>query len=231
MGRPLPGLSGRHLTIAAAAVVAAGLAACGSSSSTGPSSSISLAAHFDTLVLNAQDSGHVDRSVLLTYPTAALAAGVRPSSVNLTVDGQSKAFQVVGIDLVTRSPATGAAVDSTYFVIAWSGANVDQLFYVQTSRIDGITQVEQLVDTVAVVDSAGSVSASLASTGAKCGIIDLTSTFDLLHGATCTSASIQASFTASFSATPGLTTQATRASLGTTGIPSARLVILPSRRP
>lgn len=231
MWRPLRGLSGRHVTIAVAAVATAGLAACGSSSSTGPSSSISLAAHFDSLVINAQDSGHVDRSVLLTYPTAALAAGVRPSSLNLTVDGQAKAFEVVGIDLVTRNPATGVAVDSTFFVIAWSGVNVDQLFYVQTSQIDGITQVEQLVDTVAVADSTASVSASLASTGATCSLIDLTSTFDLLHGATCTSASIQTSFSASFSATPGLSTQATQVSLGTTSIPSARLVIRPSRGP
>jgi hypothetical protein len=181
MLRLLPGLSGRRVAGVVAAAAVAGLAACGGSNSTGPSSTIPLAAHFDSLSLDAQDSGHVDRSVLLTYPTAALAAGVRPASVNLTVGGQAKAFKILGIDLVTRNPATGAAVDSTYFVIAWSGANVDQMFYVQRSQIDGITQVEQLVGTVAVGDSVASVAASLASTGARCSLIDLTSTFDLLH--------------------------------------------------
>lgn len=229
MLRLLPGLCGRHVAGVVAAAAVAGLGACGSSSSTGPSSTIPLAAHFDSLSLDALDSGHVDRSVLLTYPTAALAAGVRPASVNLTVGGQAKAFKILGIDLVTRNPATGAAVDSSYFVIAWSGANVDQLFYVQTSQIDGITRVEQLVNTVAVADTAASVLASLSSTGGKCSLIDLTSTFDLLHGAACTSATIQASFSASFPATPGLTAEATQVSLGTMGIPSARLVIRPSR--
>lgn len=221
-----PNLARGALTAVVFVVAALVATGCGGSKSTGPTSTIALAAHFDSLAIHAQDSQFVDRSVLLTYPTAALAVGVHPVTKNLTVDGSARSFQLVAMELVVENPSTGSAVDSSYFVIAWSGANVHQLFYAQLAEPAGTASVVQLVDTLTAGSSSATMTATLTPTASTCAVVDLASTYDLLHDATCTSATMHAAFTASFPAATGFATQV---SLGTTDIPGARILLRPNR--
>jgi hypothetical protein len=184
------------------------------------------AEHLDSLAQQAGASGLFDRSRLLTYPTAVLAEGITPKTVSISVDGAPVSYQVVGAELLQTSAGStnGPPTDSVFVIVAWQGANVDELIYTQVSTPDTIDDDAVLADTVANENLiGGTATAALATASGNCAFLDLTTAAELVQGATCSRATITAGFHLEYSPIAGntdslfvLTSQA---------IPGVRLVL------
>jgi hypothetical protein len=186
----------------ATATIGVALGACGSSkvTSTGSTSGDTVyaqAQHFDSLAQQAASAGYFDRSRLLTYPTAVLAEGVAPATVSVTVDGTVQSYQAVAAEILQTPAGSGSlgVSDSIFVLVAWQGDNVSQLIYLNMSAPDTINDDAALTDTLANENlNTATAAASLATTGGACAFLDLATAAELVQGATCTLATVNASF-------------------------------------
>jgi hypothetical protein len=218
--------SGRQVTTvwtlvaAAAGLGMGGLAGC--SSSTSPSTNgFALAEHFDSLAMQAANSGNFDRSQLLTYPTAILAEGVSPTTVSVSAGGTATKYQGVAANIVYT--AGGTATDSLFVVIAWLGPNVDQLFFLEADSAGAVTNFGYYPDTAQVLFGNITVAATAGTPSGTCRYLDLTYAADLVQGATCKPETIQSSFTMQVQVSPATTPTTYPRSM--TMVPGVRLLI------
>jgi hypothetical protein len=218
--------SGRQVTrvwafVAAAAVLGmGGLAGC--SSSTSPSNSaFALAEHFDSLAMQAANSGNFDRSQLLTYPTAILAEGVTPATVSISAGGTATNYKGLAANIVYT--AGGTTVDSLFVVIAWLGPNVDQLIFIESDFADTVTNLGYYPDTAQVLIGNTTAAATPGAPSGTCRYLDLAYAADLVQGSTCQPETIQSSFSMQVQVSPATTL--TTYALNTTSLPGVRLLI------
>src|SRR5581483_6290521 len=92
------------------------LAACGTSSATGPKTG-AMALHFDNLAERAVADGDAVRAGYLREIAVGLSRGVRPTPVVITADGAPRRFEALSYEGVVGS----AKGDSEFVVIAWDG--------------------------------------------------------------------------------------------------------------
>jgi len=157
-----------RLRVAASFVVITIAAAC-SGDSTAPSPA-SVAAHFDSLYVQAHDLGdsnsvYISRALLLSLFEMPPAFGASPSSISVTTASGVEhwnAFEFVGVG--------SNATDSGYVVLAYRENAAHTMFVVQYdstgSAVGGLMLTN---DTLAVSISDGNGTTSLTSTGAACG--------------------------------------------------------------
>ena len=203
------------------------LLGCGSSSATAPAGrNYTEAEHLDSLAQAASAAGYFDRGRLLTYPTAVLAEGVTPKTVSVSVDGAPVNYQVVGAELLQTSAGSigGPPTDSVFVIVAWQGANVDELIYTQISTPDTIDDAAALADTLANGNLiGGTATAALASATGSCTFLDLTTASELVQGATCMPATITAGFNLEYSPIAGATDSLF--AMTSQAVPGVRLVL------
>jgi hypothetical protein len=215
------------------ATIVGGLAMMeGCASSLNPQSSTSYreAVHLDTLAVQASNAGQFDRYRLLSYPIAALAENLAPTSVTLSVDGASQKYQAVILELVGQTAgATPTPSDSIFVVVAWSDSNADELVYTEISPPDTLADIADLSDTVAnsALDSATVLSASLVGAKNHCHTFTLplpnAAVADFLAGTQCAAGTGTAAFTFFF--TPSATNPHQTFALSSQSIAAVRLLL------
>jgi hypothetical protein len=210
----------------------AGLTACGSS--TAPiTPSFKLAAHFDTLAVQASSVGQFDRYRLLSYAIAALAENATPTAVTVTVDGANQNYSGVALDLVSQTAGSAPVPsDSVFVLVAWSDSDAHELIYTQIVLPDTLADVADLSDSVANVnlDSATVLSATLVSAKNHCKQYTLPLTnaavSSFQKGSSCASGTISGAFTFFF--TPSATNPHATFVLAPTSLAGIRLLLTPN---
>jgi hypothetical protein len=186
--------------VAASLLVIMTAAACGSDS-TGPSQSpSSVAAHFDSLYVDAvnrtaNDNAYSIRSLLLTLFEVPPAAGASPATISVTTASgveHWKAFEIGDV----FSPT-----DSTFFLLAYRESAVHTALVIQYAGDGSIVEGALLTnDTLPAQIINGSGSTTLSSTSSTCGTPSsslVNPSLNVFEFATCTLAKFKTSVTIS----------------------------------
>ncbi len=222
----------RRLTILATLTCGLAAVGCGGGSSVNPESSPAFVqgAHLDSLAVQAANGHFFDRYRLLAYPTAALMQNLSPSTVSLKVDGSSKSYEGVVLELVgTTAGSNPTPSDSIYAISLWSDSNADEIVFTEIALPDTLEDAEDLAGTVSnpAFDSATVLSVSLPSTPNKCHLFTPPETnaavTSLTAGTTCSAGTATAAFTLYF--TPGTSNPHSVFALASQSINAVRIVL------
>src|SRR5215472_11480938 len=112
----------RRAYILLSSAAAAVLAACACHSPAAPATRSSLAVHLDSLASAEANSPNVEWFNVLVQINAAVARGVVPANVSITVDGTPVTFSAVAVKwLDTVDGHSPVALDSAWTLLAWTG--------------------------------------------------------------------------------------------------------------
>jgi hypothetical protein len=192
-----------------------------------PTTTQGLAIHLDSLQQLAATCGQSDRFRILTYPIAALAQNVTPTSVMITVNGTKQPYSAAGLEIVGTTAGTSPTPSDSFFVfVAWSDAEASKVFLLEAQPPDTLDDLENLDGAHVNSSNNGTgLEVSLASNGGACTTTALpfAGSNDLVTGTTCTQAMINVGFDLSFTATS--TNPNSRYADTVTNLPSARIVL------
>jgi hypothetical protein len=222
-----------RLTLAASCATIALTAAC--SDSTGPTAAqqaARLAAHFDTLYVQANakgdsgSNGYYNRAQVMTILEIPTAFGALPSTVTVTTAAGVEHWK--GFELEEVIMNGGTPSDSSYVVVAYRESDAHTAF-VGFYGSDGSIQDGGLIvnDTLAMNPVTGSSTTSLTSVSGAC----TTPATTLINPAvttfapsTCASAKFTTSMAASFSSSPDIDPALTNVSFTATSFDGERFV-------
>ncbi len=227
-----------RLSIAAAVVLIAVTTACGSDS-TGPpgggSTAGTLAQHFDTLYAQAKatslsDTNYKFRVELLSDLELAAAFGATPTAITVTTAAGSEQWKGFVFEEVLNH--SGTASDSAILIVAYRDSLVHTAL-ISGFLANGSSLGSSLLanDTLQILATSHSGSASLTSTGSACGtpiaglVNPIIGTAKL---ATCSTAVYSSTLTLGFPATTGVSSALTSFSFPTTTFAGERFFDPPS---
>jgi hypothetical protein len=216
-----------RLNLVVSLVVIASAAACGDS--TGPSAptAAQVAAHFDSIAVQAQSqsSAYEERSLLASLIELPAALGALPSTVKVTTaDGTEnwKAYELLDL------PPSGSSSDSTFFLLAFRDADAHTALLI-TFDGDGTGNGGGIVtgDTINVNPSDASATTTLSSVTNACGAISSsllntqlsTVTFD-----TCNLATFTTTLNLTLPTTTGMDAALTSLSFSNSSVNGVRVV-------
>jgi hypothetical protein len=219
-----------RLTLAASCVTIAFTTAC--SDSTGPTpaqQAARLAAHFDTLYVqaNAQSdsgrSGYSNRALLMTILEIAPAFGAPPSNVTVTTASGVEHWKGFELEEVTLNGSTPS--DSGYILIAYRESDAHTTFVGFYGANGQIQQGGLIVnDTLAITPTSGNSSTSVTSVGGACATPSGLVNPQLVSfgQSTCESAKFSTAMTANFASTTNVDPALTHVSFTATSFNGER---------
>jgi hypothetical protein len=195
-----------------------------------------MAAHLDTIAVNAAGAQEFDLFRTLAYPIAAMSQNVAPATVSLMVNGTSQSYQAIAVEVVGTSTGSSSPIvqtDSFMVVVVWTGENVSDLVYSQVLQPDTLVDWANVTGSVPNfdLDSIGSspvFNASIVSAPNGCGSYSLPdlneAVLSLLKGSSCKSGTATVAFSYFVTPNPPSNPNSTYL-LASQSIPAVRLVL------
>jgi hypothetical protein len=198
----------RAVVGAAALLAGLAIAGCSKDSPTGPTS-LSVAAHFDSLyvaAIAAHTHGDSTRAAVLSFMELATAYGAVPTTVSVTT--ATGVEQWKGVALEVADTSTTASANVQYLAATYSDANVTNVMYsamqIGTASADTVA-ILLAADTIEVT-GAGTAAATLLSDGGACTVATGLTNPSIAAGANfvCNIATMQFAANVTFPATAGV---------------------------